>query len=93
MAKCRRDATKKMREKKIICSECGAVLTEETVHNFEGHIMCEECFNRCTVTCDNCNQRIWRDRAEGDSNYILCHHCYEYSYRKNKIRVKQSFEF
>ena len=69
-----------MREKNIICSECGAVLTEETVHNFEGHIMCEECFNRCTVTCDNCNQRIWRDRAEGDSNYTLCSHCYEYNF-------------
>ena len=42
--------------------------------------MCEECFNRCTVTCDNCNQRIWRDRAEGDSNYTLCSHCYEYNF-------------
>lgn len=69
-----------MKENNIICSECGAVLTEENSHVFDSHTMCEECFNRCTVTCDNCGERIWRDRAEGDSNYTLCSNCYEYAY-------------
>ena len=65
----------------VVCSECGVVLTEGNVHEFDSHIMCEDCFDRVTVTCDNCGTRIFRDEAEGDSNYTLCHHCYEYSYR------------
>ena len=64
----------------VVCSECGAVLTESNTHSFDGQIFCEDCFNRCTTTCDNCGERIWRDNAEGDSNYTLCSHCYEYSY-------------
>ena len=64
----------------VVCSECGAVLTESNTHSFDGQIFCEECFNRCTTTCDNSGERIWRDNAEGDSNYTLCSHCYEYSY-------------
>ena len=63
-----------------ICSECGAVLTEENVHTFDGHTMCEDCFNRHTTVCDNCQTRIWRDNAEGDSNYVLCSRCYENFY-------------
>lgn len=69
-----------MNENNIFCSECGAVLNEEEVYTFEGHTMCEECFDSCTVTCDSCGDRIWRDNAEIDSNYTLCSHCYEYSY-------------
>ncbi|HCB95517.1 MAG TPA: zinc-binding protein [Ruminococcus sp.] len=69
-----------MRENSIICSECGGVISGESVHIFDEHTMCEECFERCTVTCDNCGERIWRDESEGDSNYTLCNHCYEYSY-------------
>ena len=58
-----------MKENNKLCSECGAVLTEENVHNFDGRTMCEDCFNRCTVSCDNCGERIWRDNTEGDSNF------------------------
>lgn len=66
--------------KEIICSECGAVLTEEHAHYFDDHFFCEECFENLTTTCDNCGDRIWRSDAEGDSTYSLCSHCYEYSY-------------
>ena len=69
-----------MKKGNFICSECGAVLTEENVHTFDGHTMCEDCFNRCTTVCDNCQTRIWRDNAEGDSNYVLCSRCYEHCY-------------
>ena len=69
-----------MKENNMICSQCGAVITEETTHEFEGSIMCDDCFDSCTVTCDNCGERIWVDDAEGDSNVTLCSHCYEYNY-------------
>ena len=64
----------------VVCSECGVVLTEGNVHEFDGHTMCEECFERLTTNCVNCSTRIYRDEAEGDSVYSLCHNCYEYSY-------------
>ena len=69
-----------MKEKNMICSECGAVLNEEHAHNFEGCILCEECLHRVTTTCDNCGERIWREDAEGDSSYTLCQRCYENHY-------------
>lgn len=69
-----------MKENELICSECGAVLTEEMAHHFDGLTMCKHCYNTLTTTCDNCGDRIWRDNAEGDSHITLCSQCYEYSY-------------
>ena len=66
--------------KQITCSECGAVLEERYMYNFEEQYFCEECLNRCTTICDNCGERIWRHEVEGDCNYTLCPHCYEHSY-------------
>lgn len=68
-----------MREE-ITCSICGARLTEETAHEFDGQIMCEDCFDEQTTVCECCGERIWRDNAEGDSYTTLCQHCYDYSY-------------
>ena len=67
-------------KEKTVCFECGVVLTGGNSYTLDGNTMCEECFERLTTNCDNCSTRIWRDNAEGDSNYILCHNCYEYSY-------------
>ena len=69
-----------MQENKIICSECGAVLTNETSHEFEGKTFCSECLERVTATCECCGTRIWNDEAQGDSNIVLCNRCYEYNY-------------
>ena len=67
-------------KEKTVCSVCGTKLTEENAKEFDGQIMCESCLDEKTVLCDNCQERIWREDAEGDSNYTLCSHCYEYSY-------------
>lgn len=69
-----------MKEKQIICSQCGAVLTEETKREFGGEIMCEHCFDEQTIECDCCHERIWRDNAESDGYTTLCYRCYENSY-------------
>ncbi len=62
--------------KELICNECGKNLGGVSVFEFEGNIYCEECFERLTITCDCCGDRIWRDNAEGDSVYALCEDCY-----------------
>lgn len=67
-------------EEKLICSNCGAVLTEESAQTFEGTVLCDTCFVECTVECDNCQTRIWADDADGDENHVLCSHCYDYYY-------------
>ena len=61
------------------------------VHTFDGRFMCDDCFDSCTVTCDNCGERIWRDDAEGDSNVTLCSHCYEYNYIKWQVCIDGYF--
>ena len=67
-------------KEKLVCSECGIILTEENANRLNDSVMCDDCFSDKTAVCDNCGERIWRDNAEGDSTYTLCSHCYEYSY-------------
>lgn len=69
----------KMEETKT-CSICGAELTKETAHEFDGQIMCEYCLDEHTTIYECCNERIWRDSAESDGHITICYHCYEYSY-------------
>ncbi len=69
-----------MKEKQFTCSVCGATLTEETMREFDGEIMCEHCLNERTTICECCNERIWRDNAESDGYITICYHCYENSY-------------
>lgn len=71
-----------MKEKQIICSGCGAVLTKETAHEFDGQVMCEHCFDEYTIECDCCHERVWRDDTESDSYTTVCMRCYDYSYTR-----------
>ena len=67
-------------EEKTICSVCGAILTDETVTEFDGKIFCDECLRRKTITCDCCGKRIYRDEAQGNEVTALCDNCYDYNY-------------
>ena len=58
------------------------------VHTFDGRFMCDDCFDSCTVTCDNCGERIWRDDAEGDSNVTLSTEEYITNYIQNCKKYK-----
>lgn len=64
-----------MKYDNLICSKCGAVLSPEGAHEFEGKVFCGE-----TVLCSSCGERIWRSDAEGDSTVTLCTDCYEERY-------------
>ena len=65
---------------KLTCSICGASLHDEVVHNVDGRMLCEECFDENTVVCDNCGDRILREEAVGDNMVTLCRYCREYNY-------------
>lgn len=69
-----------MNETTYVCSECGAKLTPEEMHEFEGQVYCEDCLDDLTVLCDCCSRRIFRDDAEGNDSITLCARCYEDRY-------------
>ena len=64
----------------LVCSFCGAKLTDETAHEFDGKILCESCLNENTTLCSCCLDRIWTDDAEGNDIHTLCRYCYENNY-------------
>ena len=63
-----------------ICCKCGARLSDGDEMIFDGTVMCEECFHALTTVCECCEERIWRDDAEGDDHITLCYRCYENHY-------------
>lgn len=69
-----------MRENEHICSICGAILTEETMREFDGQLMCVDCLHEQTTICDCCEERVWRENAEYDNCISICMDCYDESY-------------
>ena len=67
-------------EEKIICSVCGQILTRKNVMEFNGTVMCPDCYDAETVRCDCCGERIWRSDAEGNDCITICVHCYDNRY-------------
>ena len=64
----------------LTCFHCGAKLTEDSMHELDDHLMCDECFEELTTICDCCLDRIWRAESEGNRVLTLCHYCYENNY-------------
>ena len=69
-----------MSENIIKCAECGAVLNEHSKREFDGLVLCGECLNNMSTTCDNCGRRIWNDNRYGDDDTTLCERCYDQNY-------------
>jgi len=59
----------------LTCFECGAEITNGTATEFDGHTLCEDCFNSITTICDCCGDRIYSDDAQGNLHVTLCNHC------------------
>ena len=66
--------------KEKFCNECGKTLTEQNTMEFNGNAMCQDCYDRLTISCDNCGERIWASDAEGNGNVTVCIHCYDNYY-------------
>ena len=67
----------------LYCSHCGALIGEdEDYEEVNGEIVCTECFERNTTTCDRCGEVIWTEDSYGDEYTTLCRHCYENHYTR-----------
>ena len=68
-------------ENVMYCSHCGAEIDEgDDFEALNGQVLCADCVERCTTTCDRCGEMIWSDDSYGDDYTTLCHHCYHSHY-------------
>ena len=70
-------------ENVMYCSHCGASIDEsEEFETINGQVVCTDCVERHTTTCDRCGAIIWIDDSYGDEYTNLCRHCYENHYTR-----------
>lgn len=50
-----------MEENKIYCSHCGALIEGDDYETVNGDIVCTDCYENHTTTCDRCGSVIWTD--------------------------------
>ncbi|MBP5361621.1 MAG: amidoligase family protein [Ruminococcus sp.] len=70
------------KENELFCSQCGALIEDDDYEEFDGEILCSDCYENRTVTCDYCGQRIWTSESCGDDFTTLCEHCYDRHYTR-----------
>ncbi|MBE6863433.1 MAG: zinc-binding protein [Ruminococcus flavefaciens] len=74
---------KEKNENALYCSHCGALIREDDDYEeVNGEIVCTDCFEHHTTTCDRCGETIWTDDSYGDEYTTLCRHCYENHYTR-----------
>ena len=70
-------------ENVMYCSHCGAVIDEdEDYETIDGEIVCTDCVEQHTTTCDRCGAIIWTSESYGDDYTTLCSHCYHNHYTR-----------
>ena len=68
-------------ENRMTCFNCGAEINEgDDFETLSGQILCADCVERYTTTCDRCGATILSDDAYGDDYTTLCASCYHNHY-------------
>ena len=67
-----------MNTKRITCTceDCGRVI-EGQAYEFEGMVLCEDCFDEETVVCEFCGERMWTDNAYYIDDTWMCCSCHD----------------
>ena len=74
---------KQMEENKTYCSHCGALIgDDEDYEEVNGEIVCTDCYEHHTTSCERCGEVIWLDDSYGDEYTTLCHRCYHNYYTR-----------
>ena len=56
----------------LYCSHCGAIIDEdEDYETVDGDIVCTDCIENHTTTCDRCGRIIWTSESYGDDYTTL----------------------
>lgn len=65
------------------CEQCGCTIdTDDDAWWFDDTLLCEDCLDNLTRTCDCCGDRIWNEDDEGDEDIILCERCRDNYYSR-----------
>lgn len=65
------------------CEQCGCTIdTDDDAWWFDDTLLCEDCLDNLTRTCDCCGDRIWNEDDEGDEDVILCERCRDNYYSR-----------
>ena len=73
----------KKNENALYCSRCGALIGENADYEeINGGIVCNDCVERLTTTCDRCGDIIWHEDSYGDEYTTLCSYCYNNHYTR-----------
>ena len=71
----------KTNENARYCSHCGSLIDEnDDFEEVQGEVVCTDCYERHTTTCDRCGSVIWTDDSYGDEYTNLCSSCYHNHY-------------
>lgn len=65
---------------RITCGICGCEIEDDNYTVFDGVILCENCLDRQTSICSECDARIWNDDNMGTRRMPLCRDCYNEDY-------------
>lgn len=69
-----------MKEERKVCSCCGGEYPLEKFTEFDGSLLCSDCFTVETVICSHCGKRIWIEDNSGSDSIPLCQTCYDNYY-------------
>lgn len=62
------------------CSICNELFPPNELIEFDGQLLCPDCFERETIICHRCGERLWEDDNTGSDEMPLCERCYENYY-------------
>ena len=62
------------------CSICNEPYGPNELVEFDGQMLCLDCFERETVICRHCGDRLWEDDNAGSDEFPLCECCYNARY-------------
>ena len=69
-----------MKELKITCYECGAIIEGDGIEIGNGEHVCEECYDGYYVTCEHCGDIGHIDNSHYVNDVIVCDDCYDRLY-------------
>ena len=70
------------RKKPCIVSVADALIDDDDYTEWNGQIICSDCLENHTTTCECCGERIWDEDVYGDNDITLCSHCYHHNYTR-----------
>lgn len=64
------------------CDFCGCEIADGYGMYVEGDLLCNDCVDEQTVTCEHCGEVIWSCNSVSDHDTCLCQECFDRHYHR-----------